>query len=80
MSTLVEKAKEVKATRKRNYVPNEEEIDLALAYVNQEITGRQLCNVMGYKGVGGSKLYTFVALTLQHALVRKKISITREKL
>lgn len=78
MTNLVEKAKEAGRLKKVKYDP--EIIDLAFAYFNDEITGRQATIALGLVG-NSSSLYHFMS-HLKSAYASGDLTITykgREK-
>lgn len=70
MPTLLEKAKKTGSTRSRKTKFSQEEMDLAGAWVNNEISLTQVSNVLNKTGTGN--VYAFLALCLKSMLNGKK--------
>jgi hypothetical protein len=79
MKTLLEIAKNTHIRKQTLRIPNDEEIELAIAWMTDEITLGQFSNAVWQKktnanGVGGKALYT-IAMWLKGAYKTGKIVI-----
>ena len=70
--TLLEQAKEVKSGRTTAINYSEERIELALAWIKDEISGKQLMTVISKAHENRGTLYNFVAIAIREG-VRKGI-------
>jgi len=74
--TLLQKAKEVKTHKKGRLVVGNEEIELAFAWLRDEVDLRQMSAVLGVSYTGGSSLYR-VSVFLKEAYKQGKLKIKR---
>jgi len=75
--TLLEKAKKIKivyASRKERKIPIGQGIEIAFAWIKDEITLHQIGKALGYEHDSGNVLY-YVALWLREAYRQKKLKI-----
>lgn len=72
--SLLDKAKKVNQNRRHGRIYSEEEIELAEAWVNDEVTISQLAQALGYPKTQSSNAYSFAALAL-----KQKINFTKIK-
>lgn len=60
MKTLLEKAKEIPVKKCFRYdKATEQDLDLVIAWLNDEVSVKQICEVMGFKVKTGNYLYYF---------------------
>ena len=71
--TLLEKAKNITMFKSRLSL-NEEELDLMLAWLNDEVTTKQASQVLGKKGVNYA---SYVSTLLKRAYLSGKLEIKR---
>lgn len=77
MKTLLEKAKEAK-TPARRVVISKELIDLAIAWMKDEVTTGAVCSVLGKKNGSGNTMYR-ICLALRQAYANGSINIQGKK-
>lgn len=71
--TLLEKAKEIRVNTYKGYKEySNEEVELAVAWVNNDITSSQLAKALGDRTSGN--LYVFVSGALKFAVNKNKLS------
>lgn len=71
--TLLEKAKEIRVNTYKGYKEySNEEIELAVAWVNNDITSSQLAKALGDRISGN--IYVFVSGALKFAVNKNKLS------
>lgn len=63
--SLLNRAKKIPGTRSRNYGFGKEQVELAVAYYNDEITYKQVKTIMELKG---SNVYNFLATVLKYGI------------
>ena len=71
--TLLEKAKKVKYKKRRGAATNEE-IELALAWIKDEVITRQVAEAMGQNAVSGRVLYR-LSICLKRAYEQGKLKV-----
>lgn len=71
--TLLQKAKEIEP-KKTKYNIKDEHIELAFAWLNDEVTNKQINFILGKKSSGGNALYA-VAVWLREAYRQGKLKI-----
>lgn len=74
MTTLLEKAKQVKTYTKKGKDCSNEEVELAIAWIKDEVTYKQIFTVLGLRS--GAEVYVILAQCLREAYKRNKIQIT----
>lgn len=79
MTTLLEKAKELASTvmEKRKYT--EEDVDLVLAYLNEEITAKQVKKVKDFSLKDTYSFYSYITVALQYGVKKELIFIKRKE-
>ena len=75
--TLLEKAKNVPA-RKRKSRPTDEEIELALAWLKDEITTSQVNFAYSESGKKNTTYLYNITMALKEAYIKGKLKITKE--
>ena len=72
--TLLEKAKNIAMFRSGKSPLNEEELDLVLAWFNDEVTTKQASQVLGKKGMNYA---SYVSTLLKRAYLSGKLEIKK---
>ena len=78
MNELIKKAKEAMNNNGGRIYENysKERLELALSYLNQEITPRGISAGLGFKKTDTNRIYSFISSTLRQAVYRGDITIT----